>query len=73
MGHINVATYLRDGGALGVAYDIDGMSKEEAIGRLTVILDRLREEVKYEWPTCPECLNPWADHFDPEDKDDLPS
>jgi hypothetical protein len=66
MSRIEVAVYLK-GESRGTAFSIDGMSKEEAIGRLTTILDRLREEIKYEWPTCPECLEPWSSHFDPED------
>lgn len=74
IGSINVGLYLSEGG-IDVSYSFDGVTKDAAIGYLTVVTDRMREERKYEWSTCPECREPWASHHhmndDEEDDDDL--
>jgi hypothetical protein len=55
--------------SLDVVYGFDGMSLDAAIGYMTVVLDRMREERKYEWATCPGCKRPWSEHYD-DDEDD---
>lgn len=74
MGEVTIVTYM-SGDGIGTAYGVEGMSKEEAIGRLTIVLDRLREEVKLEWDTCPACKRPWSEHDedDEEEEDGLSS
>lgn len=67
-GSIEIVRYLTSDGE-GVTFGIDDLSKETAIGFLMVILDRLREERKLEWDTCPDCFRPWDEHFE-EDEDE---
>lgn len=66
---IEVGIYFTEHGE-HVAYGLDGLSPEAAIGYLTVVQDRLREERSYQWNTCPGCGEPWSDHFDDEDDDE---
>jgi hypothetical protein len=74
VGTIEIGIYLAGEGQ-SVSYGIEGMNKDQAIGYLTTVLDRVRDERRYEWATCPECKEPWASHFavgdDDPDEDDL--
>lgn len=66
VGSLEVVLYMSEEG-LGVAHGYEGMGKEAAIGYLTVVSDRLREEVRLQWDRCPGCGERWDDHFDQED------
>lgn len=65
-------SYLDEDGEHKTAYDIDGMSIEAALGYLVAVSDRIREEKKFDWDTCPHCKEPWEDHDGPGvyDQDD---
>lgn len=54
---------------VGVAYGMEGVSPEAAIGYLTVVSDRIREERRLQWDTCPGCGVPWEEHDEGEDGD----
>lgn len=69
VGSIQIDLLLTSDG-INVAYAFDGINKDTAIGYLTSVLDRMREERKYEWDTCPECYNPWASHFASDEEED---
>lgn len=69
-GTIQIAITLGAGGT-GLSYGFDGITTEAAIGYLTVILDRLRQERSLQWDHCPGCGQPWAEHdFDDDEEDD---
>lgn len=68
-GRLEIVTYLTSEGE-EMGFLRDDMSYETAIGCLDIVLDRLREERKLKWETCPECLRPWEDHDDEEDDED---
>ena len=70
VGKIEIVLYMGDEG-IGTAYGLEGVSTEAAIGYLTVVTDRLREERSFEWDTCSECKRPWSEHF--EEDDDQPT
>lgn len=72
VGEIAIVVYLTAEGGLGLSYGFDGMGLDEAIGRMTVTLDRLRDERRAQWDTCPDCGEPWESHveFDGEDFDE---
>ena len=70
VGNIEIALYLSDEGDVRTAYGFDGVSEEAAVGHLTVVLDRIREERLLSWDTCPSCHLPWSEHDDPDDEDD---
>lgn len=65
-----VANVITEDGDTAVSFGYEGMSIESVIGLLTVVLDRLREERRFEWDTCPECHEPWATHEGFEDDED---
>lgn len=77
VGNIEIALYMSADG-VDVAYGLEGVSPEAAIGYLIVVSDRLREERKYEWDTCPDCKRPWSEHgeddesiYDQDEDDEL--
>lgn len=65
IGKFELSTFLTDGeGQIRQEYDLAGMPMEEAVGRLTVIVDDLRERIRDEqegWEEisleleCPHC------------------
>lgn len=66
VGRIEIVLYLDDDG-VGTTYSVDGIANEAALGYLMIVSDRIREERKYEWDTCPDCGHPWSEHDeDPE-------
>lgn len=62
-----VVTMSNDGPA--ISYGLEDMTPESAIGYLTVVTDRLREECSLKWQTCPGCVEDWESHFEDEDDD----
>lgn len=69
VGRVEIVLYL-EGDGVGTAYGLEGMSPEAAIGYLTVVSDRIREERRLNWDTCPGCGLPWGDHFEEDEEDD---
>lgn len=69
IGSINIDLLLSAEG-ISVGYAYDGINIDTAIGYMTTTLDRMREERKYTWDTCPECKEPWASHFASDEDDD---
>lgn len=70
VGSIKIDLLLTADG-ISVGYSFDSINKDTAIGYMTTVLDRLREERKYEWDTCPECRNSWASHFEADEFDEM--
>lgn len=69
VGEITIELYLTaDGVSTAIGYE--DLTLDAAIGYLTTTLDRLREERKLQWDTCPGCGLPWAEHFEPEEDDE---
>lgn len=66
---INIELYL-SGAGVSTAYGYEGLTLDAAIGHITVVLDRMREERKLQWDTCPGCGLPWAEHFEPEEDEE---
>ena len=77
IGFIRVSSVLTESGGTHTAFGLSGIGAEEAIGRLTVVIDRLREGVAASWsgdfqpedfecPNCGESLFP----DDTEDEDE---
>ena len=54
VGRIEVAVILKDGGEYGIAYGVEDLSLDAAIGHLMVVTDRMRDERRYEWDTAPD-------------------
>lgn len=64
IGKLELTTFLDEDSNIRQEFDLAGMSMEEAVGRLTVVVDRLRDEIRDEaegWEevelslTCPHC------------------
>lgn len=68
VGKIEIALVL-SGDGIGTAYGVEGMTNEAAIGYLTIVTDRLREERSLQWDTCPGCGEPWDSHEDDDGPD----
>lgn len=66
IGKIEIYLFLAEGG-IEIGFGMDQVTEEAAIGYLTVVQDRLREIVKYQWGSCPGCNKPWAEHDTPDD------
>lgn len=71
IGHVSIATFLDEKGQVATSLDLDGMTHEEAIGRLTTATDRIRAIVADEWAEaegevmpmeCPACGHNLFDH-----------
>lgn len=58
VGQIEIALIIDKSGDTGKVYGFEGMSVDEAIGHMTVVLDRLREERSYQWDSC-ACGHSW--------------
>ena len=78
VGSIHISVLLEEDGT-STAFVISDLSNTEAIGHLTVALDRLRNDVVAKWHNdddgpdeeleCPNCGEPFFQH-EPEDEDD---
>lgn len=66
IGFIRISTRLAEGERVGTHVEFEGVSAEQAIGHLTLVLDRMKEEASYSWNAeaefsltidmdCPEC------------------
>lgn len=72
VGEISIKLFLSAGeGGMSMDYDLDGVTPEQALGHLMVVTDRIREECKYKWGTCPCCGEPYGSH-DLDDDDEYP-
>jgi hypothetical protein len=69
VGSIEIALYLTEDGT-GTAYGLDGVTPEAAIGYLTIVTDRLREERSLQWDTCPGCGLPYDECAERGEDDD---
>jgi hypothetical protein len=67
VGEISVVKALNEDGDTGFEFGYEDLSQEEVIGALTAVLDRIREEARLAWNTCPGCGAPWSEHEDYED------
>ena len=76
VGSIHISVLLEEDGT-STAFVISDLSNTEAIGHLTVALDRLRNDVVSKWSNneepdeeleCPNCGEPFFQH-EPEDED----
>lgn len=59
VGNIHISVVMGEEG-LATAFTIDNVSREAAIGHLTIVLDRLRQGASLTWhsdegPQCPYC------------------
>lgn len=64
IGNISISLFIGEDG-VSFAYGYEGVAREAAIGYLTVVLDRVRDEVALDWgeeddhpclgPECPSC------------------
>lgn len=71
LGSIEIALVLKDDGDTGMVYGYDGVNATEAIGYLTVVLDRMREQERLAWGDCPVCGDPLDEHdLDEDDEED---
>lgn len=79
IGHVNIATFLDTEGKVATSLDLDGMTHEEAIGRLQTAQDRIRAIVADEWAEaegevmpmeCPNCGHNLYDPHGEGDEDD---
>jgi hypothetical protein len=69
VGSIEILLYL-DNDGIGTAYGFEGVAPEAALGYMTIVMDRIREERSFQWDTCPGCGEPMASHGDQDEEDD---
>lgn len=69
VGNIHISIVMGESG-LGTTFTVDSISREAAIGHLTIVLDRLRQAAAWTWNDpdhyCPNCDG----DLDDEDLDD---
>ena len=70
VGEFAFAIVIKEDGDIGCEWGIEDLEKEQVIGYLDVILDRLREEVRLGWDTCPGCGKPWSEHDVEDDEEE---
>jgi hypothetical protein len=76
IGSIVIDVVLAEEGGIGISYGLDSVSKEAAIGYLMATTDRIRDEIRCMWDTCPGCGKLWEEcgeedeDFDEDDDDD---
>lgn len=70
IGSVHISVLLAQEGTT-TAFSLSGISREEAIGHLTTVMDRLRYEVSCGWDDdeleCPHCGEPYFE--EPKDDD----
>lgn len=70
IGTVTIINYLDGEGELKTAYDVDGISDEAALGYMLTVSDRVREQIKYNWDTCPDCGRPWDEHGEEDEEEE---
>jgi hypothetical protein len=66
---LEIAQVLNPDGDLGISYGFEGMSIHTAIGLVVAVLDRLQDEARYAWDSCPDCGHPWDEHQDEDESE----